>query len=287
MLTGRRLIEQRFVCVPAFCRVNQASSLTDHPGRKPRHAICPPERCRHPSSGDRRGPGPPTIVFANSLGTDYRIWRDVIVRMVGDYSIIAYDKRGHGLSELGDAEITMDDHVNDLIALIEHFEAKNVIICGLSVGGMIAQGVAAKRPDLVRAMILCDTGHKIGTPDMWNARITAINEQGIAAISDAILERWFAKEYRSADNADFVGYRMMLERTPGGRLCRHLCRDSRQRFHQVEFGACDAGHLRGGNRGRFDPAIAGGGNGAADPGRDVPGRSREPHICPASRNRLN
>ena len=85
---------------------------------------------------------------------------------------------------------------------------------GLSVGGMIAQGVAAKRPDLVRALILCDTGHKIGTKDMWDARILAINEQGISGISDAILERWFTKEYRSADNAEFSGYRMMLERTP-------------------------------------------------------------------------
>ncbi|SOE16440.1 3-oxoadipate enol-lactonase [Hoeflea halophila] len=159
-------------------------------------------------------PEKPTVVFANSLGTDYRIWRDVIVRMVGDYSIIAYDKRGHGLSESGGTEITMDDHIDDLIALIEHYQAKNVILCGLSVGGMIAQGLAAKRPDLVRALILCDTGHKIGTAEMWDARISAINEMGIAGLSDAILERWFTKEYRSADNAEFTGYRLMLERTP-------------------------------------------------------------------------
>ncbi len=159
-------------------------------------------------------PDKPTIVFANSLGTDYRIWRDVIVRMVGDFSIIAYDKRGHGLSESGGGDITMDDHINDLAALIENFEARNVIVCGLSVGGMIAQGLAAKRPDLVRALILCDTGHKIGTPEMWNARISAITELGIAGLSDAILERWFTTDYRSADNAEFTGYRMMLERTP-------------------------------------------------------------------------
>jgi 3-oxoadipate enol-lactonase len=95
------------------------------------------------------------------------------------------------------------------------FEPENVIICGLSVGGMIAQGVAAKRPDLVRAMILCDTGHKIGTPDMWDARITADQRTGnrrrFGCDSRTLVH---AKEYRSADNADFVGYRMMLERTP-------------------------------------------------------------------------
>lgn len=159
-------------------------------------------------------PDRPTIVFANSLGTDFRIWRDVIVRLVGDFGLLLYDKRGHGLSEAGDMPITMDDHINDLAALLDHFDARNVIVCGLSVGGMIAQGLAAKRPELVRALILCDTGHKIGTRDMWDARIAAIDEQGIAGISDVILERWFTPEYRSADNADFIGYRLMLERTP-------------------------------------------------------------------------
>lgn len=159
-------------------------------------------------------PDRPTIVFSNSLGTDFRIWRDVIVRLAGDFGIITYDKRGHGLSETGDGDITMDKHIDDLAALIDHFEARNVIVCGLSVGGMIAQGLAAKRHDLVRALILCDTGHKIGTQEMWNARIAAIREQGIAGISDAILERWFSKAFRDPANAEFSGYRLMLERTP-------------------------------------------------------------------------
>ncbi len=280
MVTGRRLIEQCFVCVPAFCRVNQASNLQIIPegSLAMQFARLNGVVIHHQVIG--AAPDKPTIVFANSLGTDYRIWRDVIVRMVGDYSIIAYDKRGHGLSELGDAEITMDDHINDLIALIEHFEAKNVILCGLSVGGMIAQGVAAKRPDLVRAMILCDTGHKIGTADMWNARISAIKEQGIddvrgrdpgALVCQGLPQGRQCRLYRLPDDA----------RThTGRRLCRHLCRDSGQRFHQVEFGTSDAGHLRGGHRGRFDTAVSGGGNGAVDPGRDVPGdpRSRTPAL---------
>lgn len=158
-------------------------------------------------------PEKPTIIFINSLGTDFRIWRDVIVRLVGEYGLITYDKRGHGLSELGET-ITMDDHVDDLAAVIDHYGAKNVIVCGLSVGGLIALGLSKKRPDLVRALILCDTAHKIGTPEMWNARIAAITEGGIASLSDSILERWFTKEFRSADNPEFAGYRMMLERCP-------------------------------------------------------------------------
>jgi 3-oxoadipate enol-lactonase len=158
-------------------------------------------------------PDRPTIVFANSLGTDFRIWRDVIVRLAGDYGMITYDKRGHGLSEHG-SSCTMDDHVGDLAAVIDHYGARHVIVCGLSVGGVIAQGLSAKRPELLRGLILCDTAHRIGTEEMWNARIAAVEANGIASISEAVLERWFTKKFRDPANPDYTGYRMMLERTP-------------------------------------------------------------------------
>ncbi|WP_419906719.1 3-oxoadipate enol-lactonase [Hoeflea sp.] len=158
--------------------------------------------------------GKPVIVFSNSLGTDFRIWRDVIVRLAGDFAIVTYDKRGHGLSDTGTAPYRMDDHVADLAGLLDFLNVKDALICGLSVGGLIAQGLYANRPDLVRALILCDTGHKIGTEDLWNGRIAAIEENGIEAISEAILERWFTKKYRTEEPEAFAGYRNMLCRTP-------------------------------------------------------------------------
>jgi 3-oxoadipate enol-lactonase len=158
--------------------------------------------------------GKPTIVFANALGTDFRIWRDVIVRLAGDFAIVTYDKRGHGLSDVGESPYTMDDHVSDLEALLDHLNLKQAIICGLSVGGVIAQGLYARRKDLVRALILCDTAPKIGDEDGWNERIRTVEEQGIAALADGVLERWFTPGFRRADNADFAGYRNMLTRTP-------------------------------------------------------------------------
>lgn len=158
--------------------------------------------------------GRPVIVFANSLGTDFRIWRDVTVRLVGEFGMLLYDKRGHGLSDIGETPYSIDDHVDDLIGLLEHLRVTNVIICGLSVGGLIAQGVYQKRPDLVRALVLCDTAHKIGTAEMWDARIRAIYEEGVESIADMILEKWFTPAFRTPDNAEFVGYRNMLIRTP-------------------------------------------------------------------------
>ncbi|MGL3606853.1 3-oxoadipate enol-lactonase [Rhizobium sp. G187] len=156
----------------------------------------------------------PVLVFVNSLGTDFRIWRDVLVRLAGDYPLLAYDKRGHGLSDVGSAPYTIDDHVDDLVGLLEHLKIENAVICGLSVGGLIAQGLYARRPDLVRALVLCDTAHKIGTADAWNARIAAVEEAGIESIADAVMERWFTPGFRQADNPALPGYRNMMSRQP-------------------------------------------------------------------------
>jgi 3-oxoadipate enol-lactonase len=158
--------------------------------------------------------GRPVIVFSNSLGTDFRIWRDVIVRLAGDYAVVLYDKRGHGLSDLGNPPYTLDDHVGDLEGLIDLLGVSNVIVCGLSVGGLIAQGLYARRPDLVQALILCDTASRIGTEEMWDARIAAIEKGGIESIADSVLERWFPAAFRSGQAADLAGYRNMLCRTP-------------------------------------------------------------------------
>jgi 3-oxoadipate enol-lactonase len=155
----------------------------------------------------------PALVFANSLGTDFRIW-DAMLDALGDrYRVVLYDKRGHGLSEATPAPYSMADHVDDLAALLDHLGVVKAAIVGLSVGGLIAQGLAAKRPELVSALVLMDTAHRIGTDEMWNARIDTVTTKGIGAMADAILERWFTPAYRSPDNADFVGYAAMLTRT--------------------------------------------------------------------------
>ena len=164
----------------------------------------------HELVGRRDGPA---LVFSNSLGTDFRIW-DAVAAALGDrYRILLYDKRGHGLSEATPPPYAMTDHVGDLAALIDHLGIDKAAVAGLSVGGMIAQGLAAMRPDLVAALVLCDTAHRIGTDELWNQRIDTVTTKGIAAMADAIMERWFTPAYRVPQNADFAGYMAMLTRT--------------------------------------------------------------------------
>ncbi|MDO6965579.1 3-oxoadipate enol-lactonase [Rhizobium alvei] len=159
-------------------------------------------------------PKAPVLVLINSLGTDFRIWLPLIDELTEDWSILLYDKRGHGLSDVGAAPYTIEDHADDLIALMAHVGIRKANICGLSVGGLITQGVYKKRPDLVEKIILCDTAHKIGTPDMWNGRIEAIAANGIEPMADAVLERWFTRDFRDKRAIDLVGYRNMLIRQP-------------------------------------------------------------------------
>lgn len=156
----------------------------------------------------------PTIVFSNSLGTDLRIWDLVAERLAGRFRMLRYDKRGHGLSEAPAAPYSLVDHVDDLAALMDHCGIERAAIAGLSVGGLIAQGLAARHPGRAAALVLSNTAHKIGTEAGWNQRIATVTENGIEAIADQVMQLWFTPRFRSPDNADFVGYRTMLARAP-------------------------------------------------------------------------
>ena len=155
-----------------------------------------------------------TFVFVNALGTDLRIWDGVVADYAGEFRIMRYDLRGQGLSDAPPAPYSIDDHVGDLAALLDAHEIHGAVVVGMSVGGMIALALAVERPDLVRLLVLCDTAHKIGTPEMWSARIEAVRANGLASIADAVLDRWLSIEFRHARPADLAGYRNMLTRNP-------------------------------------------------------------------------
>ncbi|MFT6676453.1 MAG: 3-oxoadipate enol-lactonase [Sulfitobacter sp.] len=158
----------------------------------------------------RAGTGTP-VVFLNSLGTDFRIWDRVIDGLGISAPILTIDKRGHGLSDGGD--ISMDVLISDVATVMDQLDLGPALICGVSVGGMIAQGLAVTRPDLVAGLVLCCTGAKIGDAEGWNARIDAVQSSGIAPMSEAILERWFSPHFRANRRAELAGYRNMLSRT--------------------------------------------------------------------------
>jgi 3-oxoadipate enol-lactonase len=157
-------------------------------------------------------PGGRNVVYVNSLGTDFRIWDGVVERLgAASFGALRYDLRGHGLSDLGTPPKRIADHVADLAGLMDAFGVRSAAICGVSVGGVIALGLAQAYPERVERLALCDTGAKIGTDASWNSRIAAVKQGGVAAVADGVMERWFPP---TAEAADVALARNMLTRTP-------------------------------------------------------------------------
>ncbi len=191
------------------------------------------------------------VVFANSLGTDLRLW-DAVLPLLPGIRAIRFDKRGHGLSDRSGPH-GVADLAEDAAVLIEAVAGGPVVFAGLSVGGCIGQALAAARPELVRALVLSNTAACMGTAESWQARIDAIAMGGLESIADAVMERWFAPGFRASPAQ--VLWRNMLARTDAQgyvETCRALA-------------VCD---LTASTAGLRLPAlvIAGGQDGASSPG---------------------
>ncbi|MFT5219382.1 MAG: 3-oxoadipate enol-lactonase [Planctomycetota bacterium] len=154
------------------------------------------------------------VVFANSLGTDFRLWDKILPLLPEGLRILRFDKRGHGLSSCPDGDYSMAALVADTAAIIEALKFDNCLFVGLSIGGMIAQGLAVERPELLRAMVISNTAARIGEAALWQERIDAARAGGIEALADNIMERWFSKQFHQHQATELQGWRNMLTRTP-------------------------------------------------------------------------
>lgn len=161
------------------------------------------------------------VVFANALGTDFRLWDKVIPLLPKGLRLVRFDMRGHGLSSCPDGPYGMGALIRDAERLLDALGIRNCVFVGLSLGGLIAQGLAVKRLDQIRALVLSNTAAKIGTPQIWADRIAAIREGGIEVIADATMTRWFSAPFRA--RAEVAAWRNMLTRQPveGYTGCAH------------------------------------------------------------------
>lgn len=153
-----------------------------------------------------------TFLLINSLGTDFRLWDDVVPALERHGNILLYDKRGHGLSDFVVAKDGLVDYAEDVRKLLSGLNIKKCVAVGISVGGMIAQILANKNPGLVTKLILCDTAHKIGTATSWNDRIDQVKSGGIKMISHSVMKRWFSHIFHLDHPEIVAGYKNMLER---------------------------------------------------------------------------
>ncbi len=155
----------------------------------------PDLRLNYRDEGDPRGP---VVVFSHGLGVDLSIWDAVIERLPAGLRLIRYDHRGHGGSDVPAPPYSMGALIRDAEALLDHLAVKDCVFVGLSLGGLVAQGLAVKRLDLVRAMVLSNTAAKIGIASQWQERIALLNAQGMEGLAEATMQRWFSRRFREA-----------------------------------------------------------------------------------------
>jgi 3-oxoadipate enol-lactonase len=135
------------------------------------------------------------VVFAHSLGTNSHLWDAILPLLPAQLRLVRYDLRGHGQSDIPEGPYTMGQLVGDAETICDALSLSDCLFVGLSVGGMVAQGLAVKRPDLIRALVLSNTAAKMGTAKMWHDRIAAIEAHGLSSMADTIMRRWFGRNF--------------------------------------------------------------------------------------------
>jgi 3-oxoadipate enol-lactonase len=141
--------------------------------------------------------GAPVVMLSHSLASSMVMWSPQLGSLEPHFKVLRYDMRGHGGSDVPDGAYTLEQLVEDAVALLDSLSIDTVHFVGLSIGGMIGQGLALDHGDRLKSLTLCDTSALI--PDeaqpILLERIEAARKNGMRGQVDGTLERWFTPEY--------------------------------------------------------------------------------------------
>jgi len=138
----------------------------------------------------------PVLVLSNSLGTALEMWDDQAHVLRGRFRLLRYDTRGHGRSPAPPGPYAIEDLGWDVISLLDRLGIERASFCGLSVGGMTGMWLAAEAAERIERLVLCCTSALLGPKSVWNERIATAREQGMGALVDGVIERWFTPAFR-------------------------------------------------------------------------------------------
>ena len=158
-------------------------------------------------------PDAPPLLLSSSLGATAQMWEPQL-ELADRFRIVRYDHRGHGRSPVPSGRYELADLGADALALLDRLEIERAHLVGLSLGGMVAMWVAAHAPERVGRLVLLSTSAKLGPPQAWADRATAVRAGGTGAIADTVVGRWFTPEYASAHPDVVRRFRDMIAATP-------------------------------------------------------------------------
>ncbi len=160
--------------------------------------------------------GAPHVVLSHSLASDLRMWDPQAEALSAGYRVVRFDTRGHGASDVPDAPYSLDDLVGDVIGLLDALAIEKTHFVGLSMGGMIAQGLALEHPSRVSSITIANSLAEWpeGADAMWEQRIATAREGGMPAHTESTLERWLLAETRERGGPVVEAVRAQIEATP-------------------------------------------------------------------------
>jgi 3-oxoadipate enol-lactonase len=152
------------------------------------------------------GEGPP-LVLAGSLGTTHRQWDPNVEALAQRFRVVRYDHPGHGGSPPGTR--TIEGLAREALALADALALERFAFCGLSLGGIVGIWLGANAPECLDRLVLCCTAPRFPPREQWLERAALVREQGVEAVADRVLARWFTPRFN-----DTASWRAMLLSTP-------------------------------------------------------------------------
>jgi 3-oxoadipate enol-lactonase len=172
----------------------------------------------HYTVREPRQPGAPrrTIVLSHALGCDQSMWDALANDLAAQHRIICFDHRGHGDSDAPPGPYTLADLADDAHALLREVSGEPVIWIGLSLGGMVGQELALRHPEIVNALVIAhsSSGYTPAEREPWQQRIDIVTAQGLEAIADMTMQRWFTEGFRQTQAATVARWRRRVVSTP-------------------------------------------------------------------------
>jgi 3-oxoadipate enol-lactonase len=137
-----------------------------------------------------------TILLSGSLGADLSMWDKQIEHLNNDFNVLRMDIKGLGLSAVDKDALSIEEHGQDVLGLLDALELQKIYFCGISLGGLIGQWLGIHHPERFEKIILSNTAAKIGSESIWEDRIKQVAHFGLVALRNATAEKWFTPAFR-------------------------------------------------------------------------------------------
>ena len=180
----------------------------------------------------------PVVMLSHCFCADHRFWDPHLDACQG-FRVLRYDTRGHGRSSRPPGPYTLEGLAADTIAVLDELGIDKVHFVGVSMGGMIGQTVALTEPGRLLSLALVNTTplYSDAQRDAWRERATVVLEDGMAAVHDGLMRRWFTDEAIAAGNAGYMYMADIVSRfAPESfdAVTAAMCQlDTTDRLHQI------------------------------------------------------